>query len=489
MRRIPTMLVAACGIGILLGSGCTGDVLSPGSRNVPPAPAVASVQVSPGDVTLPVGQVVRLSARALDSTGSAISAAPITWSTSSPAVATIDGDGTVHGVAAGSATVTAAAGGKSSSVSVTVTTPSISTAIPVYPGDSIQLKVKAAAPGSQFLIKAGVHRRQTITPKDGMTFVGEPGAVLDGENVSAYAFETLTSNPVNVTIKGLVITRYVPPAQRAAIQGDNGTGWVIADNEVSYSAYEAIHPGRKAQVLRNHAHHNTVGGIAGYKADSTVVEGNEVAFNGNGLVEDPATAEAAGMKFMKQHGLVIRNNNVHDNIRGLWMDTGYMGTIIEGNTVTGSEKSGIWIEATYGAIVRNNRAENNGGTTTGGWLGHAGIQVTNSPNVEIYGNIVSNNMNGIGVMETSGYPDGPYGPLHVTDLYVHDNTITMATGSTGLGQNVGDTSVYTSRNNRFVHNSYTLGTSTGYFAWNDRVDLTPAEWQSAGQDLTGTFAR
>ena len=359
--------------------------------------------------------------------------------------------------------------------------------IQVYPGDSIQLKVKAAPPGSLFVINAGVYRRQSITPKDDMTFAGQTGAVLDGEGVAPYAFETLVTLPKNVTIQGLVITRYAPPYQRAAIQGDNGTGWVISDNEVSYSAYEGVHPGRHAQVLRNRVHHNRVGGIAGYKADSTLVEANEVAFNGNGLVESPSTAEAAGMKFMKQYGLVIRKNRIHDNIRGLWIDTGYPGTVLEGNTVTTNAKCGIWIEATYGAIVRNNTASYNGGTTTGGWLGHAGIQVTNSPNVEIYGNHVSNNMNGIGVMETSGYPDGPYGPLHVTNLYVHDNTITMATGMTGLVQNVNDLSVFTSRNNRFANNIYHLGASAGYFAWGDHSRLTVAQWQGYGQDLTGTF--
>ncbi len=364
------------------------------------------------------------------------------------------------------------------------------TGTPIYPGDDIQAKVRAAPVGTRFIIKAGVHLRQTITPKSGMTFVGEPGAVLDGENVTPYAFETLVSLPRNVTITGLVITRYAPPYQRAAIQGDNGTGWVIADNEISYNAYEGVHPGRHGQVLRNYVHHNTVGGISGYKSDSTLIEGNEVAFNGTTMLnEDPSRAEAAGMKFLRQYGLTIRDNNVHDNKVGIWMDTGYQGTLIEGNTVVGNLSAGIWIEATYGAVVRNNRAERNGGTTTGGWLAHAGIQVSNSPNVEIYGNVVAHNMNGIGVMETSGYPVGPYGPLHVENLFVHDNVITMTTGVTGLSENVGDPSVYTSRNNRFVDNTYFLGANAGYFAWAGRSRIDEWAWNGYGQDVTGSFSR
>lgn len=361
---------------------------------------------------------------------------------------------------------------------------------PIYPGEDIQAKVRAAPANTRFVIKAGVHRRQTITPKSGMSFIGEPGAVLDGEDVTPYAFETLVSLPRNVTIQGLVITRYAPPYQRAAIQGDNGTGWVITDNEISYSAYEGVHPGRHGRVLRNYVHHNAVGGISGYRSDSTLIEGNEVAFNGATMIdEDPSRAEAAGMKFLRQYGLTIRDNNVHDNKVGIWMDTGYQGTLIEGNTVVDNLSAGIWIEATYGAVVRNNRAERNGGTTTGGWLGHAGIQVTNSPNVEIYGNIVANNMNGIGVMETSGYPDGPYGALHVENLFVHDNVITMATGVTGLSENVGDPAVYTSRNNRFANNIYFLGGNAGYFAWGGRSRIDESAWNRYGQDVTGSFSR
>ena len=488
MRTPHQMIIATWSIATaLLSTGCTGDVVSTG----PGAPsAIAEVRVTPESLSVAVGELARIDAEALDSAGGKLADARLSWTTSDAAVAIVDDNGTVRAVAEGSAKLTVRGGTRSAVVGVTVIPGTVVTGVPVYPGDSIQLKVAAAPPGTQFLIKAGTHRRQTITPKDGMSFIGEPGAILDGENVAQYAFETLATLPKNVRISGLVITRYAPPFQRAAIQGDNGTGWLISDNEISYSAYEGVHPGRRAQVLRNYAHHNRVGGIAGYKSDSTLIAGNEVAFNGTTMTnEDPATAEAAGMKFMKQYGLVMRANKVHDNIRGLWIDTGYQGTILEGNYVARNTKCGIWVEATYGAIVRNNRTDDNGGGVTGGWLGHAGIQVTNSPDVEIYGNIVTNNSNGIGVMETSGYPDGPYGPLHVKNLYVHDNTITMATGVTGIAQNVSNLSVFTAWNNRFVNNTYKLGASAGYFSWNDRMPLTPAEWQGYGQDLSGTFTR
>lgn len=449
---------------------------------------VAKVTVALNAPSIAAGQSTQATATAYDANGNALSGRSVAWATGSTAVATVSASGLVSAVGAGSTAVTATVGGVSGSASLTVTAPSTFAGVTLYPGDSLQLKVAASPAGTQFLLKAGTYHRQTITPKDDMSFVGEPGAIMDGDSITPYAFETLATLSKNVTIKGLVITRYAPPYQRAAIQGDNGTAWLITDNEISYSAYECVHPGPHTQVLRNYVHHCMVGGISGFKSDSALIEGNEVAFNGLTMTaENPATAEAAGMKFMNQYGLTIRNNNVHDNMRGIWIDTGYLGTLIEGDTVVGNMKAGIWIEATYGAVVRNNRAELNGGTTTGGWLGHSGIQVTNSPNVEIYGNTVTNNMNGIGVMETSGYPDGPFGPLHVQNLYVHDNVVTMQSGTTGVAQNVGDLSVFTSWNNRFVNNSYVLG-ATATFAWNDSTTLTAAQWRAAGQDVTGTFS-
>lgn len=55
-----------------------------------------------------------------------------------------------------------------------------STAVPINPGESIQAKVDAATTGTVFLLKAGVHAEQQVTPKDDMTFWGETGTIMSG---------------------------------------------------------------------------------------------------------------------------------------------------------------------------------------------------------------------------------------------------------------------------------------------------------------------
>src|SRR6185436_10092000 len=120
--------------------------------------------------------------------------------------------------------------------------------------------------------------------------------------------------------------------------------------------------------------------------------------------------------------------------------------------VTNNSKGGIWHEVSYDAIIRNNTVTGNGAPSVAvtGWIDRAGIQVSNSPNVQIYGNTVTNNANGISVMQATGYPTtGPYGAHTIQNLSVHDNVVRMPTGRSGMDGNDGDYSIYTSRNNHF----------------------------------------
>jgi parallel beta-helix repeat protein len=362
--------------------------------------------------------------------------------------------------------------------------------VAIYPGQSIQAAVNGKPAGTKFTIKAGTHHRQTVVPKDGDKFVGEAGAILDGDKVAYYAFQTLTSAPRSVVIQGLIIQNYATAnTSQAVIQGDNAIDWTLEANEIRYNTTTGIRAGDGMKLLRNKIHHNGLSGIVGYKADNVLVDGNEISYNNtSNAVYTPIQSTVAGMKFMIGQNLTVRNNNVHHNqCKGIWTDHMNLNTLIEANQVTANRDAGIWHEASYNAIIRNNVSQGNGAAGSG-WLANSGIQVSNSPNVEIYGNTVTNNGNGIGVMYASGYPSsGPYGALIVQNLYVHDNTVTMSKGRTGLVTNTGDKSIYTSRNNRFVHNTYYLVSSTTtYYMWNE-IARTPAQWRAVPEDATGSF--
>jgi uncharacterized protein YjdB len=112
----------------------------------PPAPAqVASVTVSPSTATVSVGSSVSLTATARDGSGNVMSNAPITWSSSNAAVASVSANGVVSGVAPGAVTVTATSGSASGTASITVPTPPVGRIVvtPSNPrideGDTIQM--------------------------------------------------------------------------------------------------------------------------------------------------------------------------------------------------------------------------------------------------------------------------------------------------------------------------------------------------------------
>ena len=360
--------------------------------------------------------------------------------------------------------------------------------VSIFPGKSIQAVVNAYPGATTFYLRTGIHRQQRINPKTGNVFIGEAGAVLDGENITPYAFEATTALPQNVTIKTLEITRYASPSQAGAIQGDNGPNWVLEDNTIHDNTYVGIRSGRGWQVRRNKVYRNGVIGISGYKTDGILIEGNDIWDNNlSQAPELPVNAEAAGIKFGVTANATIRNNRVHHNFaKGIWMDHCNPTSIIEGNTIEDNSHQGIFIEISYNAVVRNNTVDRNAlnsGT-------RAGIHVTNSPNVEVYGNTVRDNGNGISAQQSTGVnaTTGPYGVLRLENLYVHDNVVRMVAGRTGVTQNTGETSVYTTWNNRFQANSYNLGVNATYFAWQEK-SLTETQWQAAGNDVTGQFTR
>src|SRR5438876_8579252 len=71
---------------------------------------VSTVAVSPASASVAVGQTVQLSATPKDASGNALAGRVVTWASTAPAVATVNGSGLVTGVAAGAATITAKIG-------------------------------------------------------------------------------------------------------------------------------------------------------------------------------------------------------------------------------------------------------------------------------------------------------------------------------------------------------------------------------------------
>ena len=84
-------------------------------------PQVSTVSVSPTSATVNTGSTQAFTAKALDAQGQEMNGVTFTWSSSNPAVATVDASGVVSALSAGTANITAAApNGVSGSAALTV---------------------------------------------------------------------------------------------------------------------------------------------------------------------------------------------------------------------------------------------------------------------------------------------------------------------------------------------------------------------------------
>jgi hypothetical protein len=99
--------------------------------NVTVIPAVANVTVSPPSASIQVGDTVRITGTPRDGGGNALTGRVVTYSSSNPAVATVNpSTGTVTGVAPGSVTITATSEGRTGTATVSVSQATLSSLNP-----------------------------------------------------------------------------------------------------------------------------------------------------------------------------------------------------------------------------------------------------------------------------------------------------------------------------------------------------------------------
>ncbi len=131
MNHLPRLLLVPLLllVPVLLSAGC-GEESKP-TRPADPVP-VRIVISPPSGLLTGSGQILRLSATLYDANGNTLTGIGITWSSDNSAVASVSNDGVVVARSAGTAQITAAAGGLRTSITVTVArTPSRIVVTPV----------------------------------------------------------------------------------------------------------------------------------------------------------------------------------------------------------------------------------------------------------------------------------------------------------------------------------------------------------------------
>jgi hypothetical protein len=299
----------------------------------------------------------------------------------------------------------------------------------------------------------------------------------------------------NVTIKNLIIEKFATPGESATLAaGPTNYNWIIQDNELRYNHSNPLGVNNGWQIVGNFVHHNGQYGIAG-GGSNILVDRNEIASNNASYYDYAGTnGSAGGTKFVISSNLVISNNYVHNNSGpGLWCDGNNINVTYDSNRIVGNSGAGIVHEISYDAVIKNNYLAANGldlapGSTI--WWGSA-IAINDSPNVEIYGNTLVNNINGIGYISTDR-GSGIYGTWEVKNANAHDNIIYQPTGTAAGG--VGDGSANESdmyATAKFTGNVYHVGDpnarSWPHAAWQwSSGSANWSTWGSFGFDGNGT---
>ncbi|MCP2324737.1 hypothetical protein HDA40_003244 [Hamadaea flava] len=287
-------------------------------------------------------------------------------------------------------------------------------------------------PGATFWFAPGTHTFADdlygqINAKAGTTYLGGPGAIIDGRNLNLYAF---TGDVANVTIKYLTIKNFGrgnDNMNEGVVNHDSGTNWTIQYNTVSNNDGAAVFLGTGNVVSYNCLKDNGQYGFSMFKmpidGDSAikniVLDHNEIA--GNNTDDWESQFEGCGCtgggKFWDVNGATITDNYVHDNKgTGLWADTNNIDFLFEGNLIDHNDGEGIWYEISYNATMRNNTLTRNAWVSGNNNLGSPGpaiylsesggdarlaSTVSGAAAIRIYDNLIQDNFSGVSIYENA----------------------------------------------------------------------------------------
>lgn len=348
------------------------------------------------------------------------------------------------------------------------------------------------------------------------------------DNPSGHVFEmsktplAIDSSVTNCHLTGLSFQRFASASQVGAVR-IGAANWEIDHCEFAYNHACGLHitNANFTHVHDNNMHHNGQLGMAHHSSDNTLIENNIFAYNNYMKDYWALDWESGGFKSTFSVGAVIRNNYHHDNSGvGLWFDIDNVGCTADGNRIEDNISCGIRHEISFDAVIKNNTIRRNGyghadpfwrNGTDGGPFATAGINVNCSGGgyyagmgtVEVFGNVLEDNQNGIHIQQRSRGNSGTYPTRTWTtqNVKVHDNTVTMrgrpndqfAWGSSGISQlTYTDDAIYHTRGNTFSNNTYYLDSLAAlrFRGWKtaNNQSMSFADFQANGYDLGSTAA-
>jgi parallel beta-helix repeat protein len=279
--------------------------------------------------------------------------------------------------------------------------------------------------GKTYWFAPGVHTLGTgqysqIVPANNTTYIGAPGAILDGQNSNLYAF---TQHATGVAIRYLTIQNFgkaLDNNNEGVVNHDAGNNWTIEYNTIQNNAGAGVFIGDNNVIRYNCLKDNRQYGFSAYQPDgvsNVTLDHNEITGNNtdNWEARIDGCGCTGGGKFWETSNATVTNNYVHHNKSvGIWADNNNAGFLIEGNYVFENDGVGIFYETSYNAMIRNNAiirnalvdGPQNPGFPTGGiYLSEAGsdnrVATAYNTTLDVTGNLMEDNWSGVILWENA----------------------------------------------------------------------------------------
>jgi len=302
----------------------------------------------------------------------------------------------------------------------------------------------------------GKHTSASIQTSDGDTFLGAPGAIMDGGNTNAYAFvgQYNDTSDQNVTIKYLTIEDYDPMQGGGTVNGNGNNGWTEEYDLMQYnSPGAAMMLGGDNTVSDNCMTENGEYGFNGYSYVAETYEhtftggATNITFTNNDLSYNNTQKTNSGIegggKFWQNGNVTVTGNYFHNNIDspGVWMDTDNAGFLVRDNYISNNDGEGLMYEISYNAdIIDNTFVDNaikaglgNPGFPTGAIYisesgGNSAVASNYSGELNIQDNVFNDNWSGVVLYQNSnryvgdGQDPGTLTPPSGVDIQTWLNT-------------------------------------------------------------------
>ncbi len=239
--------------------------------------------------------------------------------------------------------------------------------VPAGDDSNVIAQTWLTAPNTTYWFAPGVHtlgstQYAQIQPHSGDTFVGAPGAVIDGQGLNQSAFD---GTATGVTIEYLTIQNFVPLNGQDVVNHDNGPNWTVQYNTIHDNGNvqgsmdgAAMGMGSGDVYEYNCLTNNGEYGLNAFGTGTTFAY-NEVSWNGIAEFPDVPASNACGcsggIKYWDSTNAVVEDNYIHDNYNvGLWFDTNNAGALVSGNYIARNWAEALLYEISYNARIVNN---------------------------------------------------------------------------------------------------------------------------------------